>query len=89
MTGHNISSVELEHFSDLDKVLIAEARINDPISTQIEMIAIQVEAWSREWRRRTHFLTKKVIPLGVKISLMDMTIRGGLRFCRYEIVVKS
>lgn len=91
MTGYhkNLSSAIFDQFSDLDNTLVAEVDVRESVSEQIDIIATQVAAWSEEWKRRAKFLGRKVIPLGVKITLMEMTIKGSRRLCRYEAVLRS
>ena len=59
------------------------------IDKQIETIATQVGHWSQEWMARTELLTSTVVPLGVKIILIHMAIKGGQRICKYEAVLRS
>jgi len=83
-----IPALLVNQFSDLNTVFIAEADANDPISKQIDIIATQVESWSKEWKERAKFLTKKIVPLGVKIALVDVITKDGRRFCRYEALLR-
>jgi len=79
----------LSQFADLESVCIAEVDVDEPIDKQIEAIAVQVGLWSQEWMIRTELLTSTVVPLGVKIILIHMAIKGGQRICKYEAVLRS
>ena len=85
----NIPIDLVRQFADLDSICIAEVDIDESYDRQIETIAIQVGHWSQEWMTRTEFLTSTVVPLGVKITLVNMTIKDGRRLCMYEAVLRS
>lgn len=91
MTGlhKDIPVAMLSQFADLDSVCIVEVDADESIDKQIETIATQVGYWSQEWMARTELLTSTVVPLGVKIILIHMTIKDGQRICRYEAVLRS
>jgi len=44
---------------------------------------------SQEWMARTELLTSTVVPLGVKIILVNMAIKDGQRICMYEAILRS
>ena len=85
----NIPVAMVRQFADLDSVCIAEVDIDEPIYRQIEEIATQVGHWSQEWMARTELLTSTVVPLGVKIILVNMAIKDGQRICMYEAILRS
>jgi len=91
MTGlHKDIPIEMiQQFADLDSICIAEVDIDESYDKQIETISVQVGHWSQEWMARTEFLTSTVVPLGVKIILVNMTIKDGIRVCMYEAVLRS
>jgi len=91
MTGlhKDIPVAMLSQFADLDSVCTAEVDVDESIDKQIETIATQVGHWSQEWMARTELLTSTVVPLGVKIILIHMAIKDGIRVCMYEAVLRS